>query len=84
MGLENTFSQRAQRVAVVAVARKIAVAIWYLLMGKPFKAKEKTICLVRKLTDIAKLLGKNQVKNMGFKNYKCFAESMLQKIENLA
>jgi len=76
--------KKGRNIAVIAIARKIAVAVWYLLMGKPFNAKERSLTIRRKVTDIAKILGKKQVHKMGFKTYKLFVEHHLDLIELFA
>ena len=73
--------KKGRNVAVIAVARKIAVAVWYLLMGKPFKAKENSGTLRRKLAGIAKIFGPQEVHSMGFRTYKSFVDHHLDKIK---
>ena len=72
--------RKGRNVAAVAIARKISVAIWYMLMGKPFKARERTATLTRKLQNLAKELGVKEIKSMGFKTYNHFAEHKLQQL----
>ena len=69
---------------MIAIARKIAVAVWYLLMGKPFKAKENSLTIRRKLTGIAKIFGPQQVHSMGFDTYALFVDHYLNLIEIFA
>ena len=80
----KTKFRKGRNVAVIAIARKIAVAIWYLLMGKPFKAKENSSTIRRKLTGIAKIFGPQQVHSMGFDTYTLFVDHYLNLIENFA
>jgi transposase len=76
--------RKDRNVAIVAIARKIAVAIWYVLMGLPFKVRERSETLVRKLRSFAKDLGKDQVRAMGFSTYNAFIENRLKLIEEFS
>lgn len=76
--------RKHRNVAIVAIARKIAVAVWYLLMGRPFKARENSTTLRQKLRDLAKELGRDEVRSMGFSNYNQFIDSHLKSIELFA
>jgi len=80
----RTKFRKGRNIAVIAIARKIAVAVWYLLMGKPFKAKENSATIRRKLTGIAKILGPQQVHSMGFDTYTVFVNHYLNLIELFA
>lgn len=76
--------KKGRNIAVIAIARKIAVAVWYLLMGKPFKVKENTLTIRRKLIGLAKILGPQQIHSMGFGTYAIFVDHHLNLIELFA
>ena len=70
--------------AVVAVARKLVVAVWYLMNGKPFTMKEVSATLRRKVAELAKHIGKESIRQRyGFATYNLFTDSRLQMIEKL-
>jgi transposase len=75
--------RKGKQKAVVAVARKLVVAVWYLMNGKPFNMKEASETLRRKVGELAKILGKEEIRNrQGFVTYKLFTDSRLQMMES--
>jgi len=67
--------------AVAAVARKLAVSIWHLLMGHFTPMLEADKHLREKLLKIATVLGKANLKQIGFANREAFVENQLRSIQ---
>jgi transposase len=67
--------------ASAAVARKLSVAIWHLLMGHCTPLEEATHHLKTKLLKLATLLGKDQLKKLGFKDREDFVTAQIKQIQ---
>lgn len=67
--------------AAVAVARKLVVSIWHLLMGHFTPLLEATGHLVAKLLKLSTVLGKDTLKAMGFANRDAFVQNQIQSIQ---
>jgi transposase len=70
--------------AVVAVARKITVAVWYLMMGKPFTTKENSVTLYRKLQELAKDIGIAELRSQGYVSYEAFIKDRIELMRDFA
>ena len=73
--------KKNKNVAVAAVARKLTVAIWHLLMGHFTPISEMKPLLHGKLLKIATLLGKQSINNLGFKNREDFCSHFFNLIQ---
>ena len=69
--------------AVVAVARKLTVSVWYLLMGHFTPLLEATTHLKTKLLKLATLLGKSVLKAAGFADRAAFVSAQIQSIQSI-
>lgn len=67
--------------AAAAVARKITVSIWHLLMGHFTPLVEATEHLRVKLLRLATVLGKDSVKSLGFSDRDAFVDAQIQSIQ---
>lgn len=67
--------------AAAAIARKLAVSIWYLLKGHFTPLLEVGTHLTAKLLKLATVLGKAELKQLGFANRDAFVTSQIQKIQ---
>jgi len=67
--------------AVAAVARKITVSVWHLLMGHFTPLLEVTEHLRAKLLRLATVIGKDGVKALGFENRDAFVSAQIQSIQ---
>lgn len=67
-----------KKIAVVAVARKLAVQIWYLLQGRFTKLKEPNKTLVDKITKVATVIGKEDIIAMGYPDKATFQREKLK------
>lgn len=76
--------RKGRKLAVVAVARKITVAIWYLMMGRSFTAKETSVTLCRKLKQLAKDIGLTELRSQGFESYREFIEDRIGLMRDFA
>ena len=69
--------RKGRKIAVVAVARKIVVSAFYLLNGKPFKAKELTRTLNDKIKKLAKEIGMKELRRKGYETCQKFIDEKL-------
>lgn len=67
--------------AVAAVARKLTVSIWHLLMGHFTEVLEPCEHLTTKLLKLATVLGKELLLEMGFPNREAFLTHQLKQIQ---
>lgn len=72
--------KKTRNVAVSAVARKLTVAIWHLLKGHFTTLTEISKHLEVKLLKLATLLGKENLKDMGFQERNEFIEHYFKKM----
>ena len=70
-----------KNIAVSAIARKIAVSIWYLLSGRFTPLIEVTKSLKDKMTKLATAIGSKQIKEMGFTSNRKFEEHYIGLIQ---
>ncbi len=70
-------ARRGRNKAAVAVARKLAVAIWHVLSGHPIGALEPLHRLQTKLGKLATELGVPAIKALGFESKAAFLEEKL-------
>jgi hypothetical protein len=70
-------ARRGRNKAAVAVARKLAVAIWHLLQGHPIGALEPVQRLEVKLTKLVTELGLTEIKAQGYESKTAFIERKL-------
>lgn len=69
--------------AVVAVARKLTVSIWHLLMGHFTPLLEASVHLRAKLYKLATVLGKAKLKTLGFANRETFVDDQIKKLQEI-
>lgn len=67
--------------AVAAVARKLAVAIWHLLMGHFTGLIEANEHLTTKLLKLATLLGRDELKKLGFADRQAWVTQQIKLIQ---
>ena len=67
--------------AVAAVARKLAVAIWHLLMGHFTPLVEAGEHLTTKLLKLATILGKDTLQQLGFTNREAWVNQQIKLIQ---
>lgn len=67
--------------AAAAIARKLTVSIWYLLKGHFTPLLEASEHLTTKLLKLATVLGKEQLKKLGFANRDAFVTEQIKKIQ---
>ncbi len=70
--------RKNRQMAVAAVARKLAVAIWHPLKGHYSEMLEASDHLVAKLYKIATVIGKDALKEMGFAKRSEFIEKQIE------
>lgn len=75
--------RRGRNIAVVAVARKMVTALWYLLMGMFTPLTVATPHLQRKIRILAAEIGIKAVKEMGFPRYQDFVLDRIQSIQEI-
>ena len=68
---------RARKRAVVAVARKLCVAVWHVLQGHVIGAIERMDTLHTKLHKLATELGLPMIKQLGFETKEAFVQKKL-------
>lgn len=73
--------RKNRNIAAAAVARKLAVAIWHLLMGHYTELTEKTTHLTVKFRKLATVLGMEKLRSMGYRSQSAFIEAFYQKIQ---
>lgn len=74
--------RRGRALAVVAVARKLVVAVWYLLKGFFTPMLEPTQTLKTKLLEIAKEIGRDRLHEMGYRNSVEFRDQKIKILLN--
>jgi transposase len=67
--------------AAVAIARKITVSVWHLLMGHFTPLLEVTDHLSTKLLRLATVIGKDGIKSLGFDNRDAFVDAQIKSIQ---
>lgn len=67
--------------AAAAVARKLTVAIWHLLMGHFTTFNEADAHLTTKLMKLATLLGRDCLKKLGFKDRQAWVDQQIKLIQ---
>ena len=75
-------ARRGRNKACVAVARKLCVAIWHLLMGHPIGALEPVHRLTTKLGKLATELGLHEIKAQGYESKTAFVERKLYLLQS--
>lgn len=75
-------ARRGRNKACVAVARKLCVALWHLLMGHPIGALEPVQRLTTKLGKLATELGLQEIKAQGYENKMTFIERKLYVLQS--
>lgn len=75
-------ARRGRNKACVAVARKLCVALWHLLMGHPIGALEPTKRLAVKLGKLATELGLPAIKAQGYESKTSFIEKKLYLLQS--
>jgi transposase len=66
--------------AVAAIARKLTVAIWYLMMGRWTALEEMDARLLRKVSSLISSVGHPGLKALG-KTRKCYREEICQRLK---
>ena len=75
-------ARRGRNKACVAVARKLCVALWHLLMGHPIGALEPVTRLTTKLGKLATELGLQEIKAQGYESKTSFIEKKLYLLQS--
>ena len=75
-------ARRGRNKAAVAVARKLAAAVWHLLMGHTIGALERIDTLQTKLSKFATELGPTALAAFGYKNKSDFVASKLYVLQS--
>ena len=70
-------ARRGRNKAAVAVARKLAVAVWHVLQGHRIGALERADRLYLKLFKLATELGVAQIKAQGYESKESFIQKKL-------
>jgi transposase len=73
--------KKHRHLAAAAVARKLAVSIWHLLMGHFTPLVEAGEHLRTKLLKLATLLGKDTLRDLGFEHRTAWVEHQIQSIQ---
>jgi transposase len=71
---------KGRNVAAVAMARKLAVSCWYLMMGRFTPLEQPGPTLRTKITKIVAVIGKKTVVSLGYSKCVDFEEYLLQQI----
>lgn len=79
-GLAIAARKRNRNIAVSAVARKLIVAVWYLLNGHVVGATEETQAIRWKVNAIIRELGVNTIEGLGFCQTKDLREYLVKKL----
>jgi hypothetical protein len=75
-------ARRGRNKAAVAVARKLAVAVWHLLMGHIIGALDRLDTLQTKLSKFATELGPAALRALGFDNKTDFVKNKLYLLQS--
>ena len=75
-------ARRGRNRAAVAVARKLCVLVWHLLMGHPIGALERLDTLTTKLGKLATELGSDLLATLGFNDKAEFIQRKLYLLES--
>ena len=67
--------------AVAAIARKLTVAVWYLMMGRWSALEELDARLLRKVSSMISAVGQPALKALG-KSRKLYREEISQRLKN--
>ena len=67
--------------AAAAIARKLTVAIWYLMMGRWTALEELDARLLRKVSSMISAVGRPALKTLG-KTRKLYTEEICQRLKN--
>jgi transposase len=70
--------RKGRNLAVVAVARKIAMSIWYLMMGMFSPLQEATPTIRYKIRVLARFIGVQELRQRGYRRYADFIEEKIQ------
>jgi len=73
--------RKGRNIAVVAAARKMVTALWYLLMGMFTPLTEATPHLQRKIRILAEELGIQTIRAMGYRRYHDFVLTRIQLLQ---
>lgn len=79
-GIALAARKQSRNVATAAIARKIAVAIWYLLKGFPPEVTDLERATDKKLQYVAGKLGKEFIKKLGFETIREFRAELTKVI----
>jgi transposase len=74
--------RRGRNKAAVAIARKLTVAIWHILMGHPIGAVDNLQRLETKIFKLATDLGVSTLKSLGFPSKDDFVQKKLYVLQN--
>ena len=74
---------KSRNQAVAAVARKLTVSIWHLLMGHHTTLVEASEHLREKLAKLATVLGKHWLKENDYPNREAFVLAQIESIKNI-
>lgn len=72
--------RKPRNVSIVALARKMTTYAWHVLMGHPSPMKEAPKAFKMKMLKLATILGRDHVRQAGFKNASAFVESLTEQV----
>ena len=75
-------SGKNRNLATCALARKMTVYVWHILMGHPTPNATPDPAFVHKLSKLASELGKDTLETLGFKSAKEYVETVSNTVYN--
>ncbi len=72
--------RKPRNVSIVALARKMTTYAWHVLMGHPSPMKEAPKAFKTKMLKLATVLGRDHVRQAGFKNASAFVDALTEKV----
>lgn len=72
--------RKPKNVSIVALARKMTTYAWHVLMGHPSPLKEAPKAFKTKMLKLATILGREHVRQTGFKNASAFVDALAEKV----
>lgn len=72
--------RKPRNVSIVALARKMTTYAWHVLMGHPPPVKEAPKAFKTKMLKLVTVLGRDHVRQAGFKNATAFVDALTEKV----
>ena len=73
--------KQCRNIAVVALARKMVMYIWHIMMGHKITYKDVPQGLKNKINNIGKTIGKEKIALLGCKTYQEFIDNIINQME---